>query len=199
MLSVNMSLRFAECFELNGRYWLELRMYAGRNLCKAHVLTRSHIDTACRGLLDASASRARSSMLAHVDLPTSARVVGLHQRQANWHFGRAAYCTSGHLTGRSLKGPTDPRLSVSCSRWSSTAQTRHSQRLHVRAATSVADEHTAASTSQQSLPKFARRTSVKDVKVSICLTGYQVAFCCESQFMTCFAMFREGKTKALVT
>ena len=147
-------------------------MYAGRILHKAHVLTRSNIDTASRRLLHASASRARSPMLAH-DLPTSARVVGSHHRQANWHFGRAAYCTSSHLTGRSLKCPTDPKLS----RWSTAALPRHAHRLRVRAATSATDDCTAASTSQHTLPKFARRTSVKDVKVNTCLPGYQVAFC----------------------
>ena len=151
-------------------------MYAGRSLYKARVLTQLSIDTACRRLLDASASRARPSMLVH-DLPTSARLVGLHQRQANWHFGRAAYCTSSDLTGRSLRGPTNPRLSAGCSKWSTPAHTRHSQSPHVRAATSVADGHTAASKSQPSLPKFARRTSVKDIKVNIYSSGQQIAFC----------------------
>ena len=150
-------------------------MYAGRSLHKAHVLTRLLIDTACRRLLDAS-PRARSSMLAQ-DLPTSARVVGLHQRQANLHFGRAAYCTSSHLTGRSFKGPTSSRLSAGCSRWSTAAQTRHSQRPHVRASATVVDEPTAGSKSQQSLPKFARRTSVRDIKVNTSLPGRLVAFC----------------------
>lgn len=153
---VNLVLPSGPCF---CRHRLELRMYARRTLYKAHLLTCLRIDTTCRRLLDASASRARSPMLAH-DLPTSARAVGSQQRQANWHFGRAAYCTSGHLTGRSLKCLTEPKLS----RWSTAAQTRHAHRSHVRAATSVVEDRTAGATSQHTLPKFARRTSVKDVK-----------------------------------
>lgn len=151
-------------------------MFAARFLHTSHTLTRLHLDTACRRILDASASRARSPMLAH-HLPTSARVVSPHQRQASWHFGRAAYCTSSHRIGRSLTGRTDPRHSAGCSRWSTAAQTRYLQRLHVRAATSVVKEPTAGSTSQKSVPKFARRTSVKDVKVNTPLSCRGAVFC----------------------
>lgn len=157
---------------------LELRMFAAGLLHTSRTLTKLRLGTACRSVLDASASRARSPMLAH-DLPTSARVVSLHQLQASGHFGRAAYCTSSHLTGRSLTGRTDPRLRPGCSKWATTAaQARCHQRFYVCAATSVVNEPTAASTSQRNVPKFARRTSVKDVKVDTRLPCCEAAFCC---------------------
>ncbi|KAL3140446.1 hypothetical protein ABBQ38_004705 [Trebouxia sp. C0009 RCD-2024] len=97
------------------------------------------------------------------DLPTLTRSASL-QFKATWHFGRAAYCTSTPVTDGSLRRLINPRLTTHFTRGSTAARTRHCERSYVCAAASVLDGDKATSTSQPCVPKFGRRTSVKDVK-----------------------------------
>lgn len=138
-------------------------MHAGRVLYTCHLVKPVSFYTACRRVLDVAAGRAHLHMLAQ-DLPTLTRSASL-QFKATWHFGRAAYCTSTPVTDGSLRRLINPRLTTHFTRGSTAARTRHCERSYVCAAASVLDGDKATSTSQPCVPKFGRRTSVKDVKV----------------------------------
>lgn len=144
-------------------------MHAGRILYTCRIVTRCHIDTVCRRLLDAAAGRAEVPMLAQ-DLPTFRRTLGLYQSTAVWHFGRAAYCTWTPLTNRSPRDQINPRQIAHSTRLSTAAHIRQSERSYACTAAHVLEANTASSSSEPDLPKFGRRTSVKDVKVRKPLT-----------------------------
>lgn len=149
-------------------------MHAGRVLYTCHHVKPINCYTACYRVLDVAADRAHLHMLAQ-DLPTLGRSASLHQFKITWHFGRAAYCTSIPATDRSLRRLINPRLTTHFTRGSTAAGTRHCERSYVCAAASVLDGDRATSTSQACVPKFGRRTSVKDVKVSKS-ADYEYAF-----------------------
>ena len=144
-------------------------MYVGRSLHHSSlVVSRHRIGTACRDLLHASAGCAEMLASPH-DLPTIGVTVCRHQHHVICTFGRAAYSTSTHFTHRSPTGRALPRLHNPGSALAAVAQVdaKPHRKLHVCASTSVVDKTSEASTSQPAPLKFARRTTVKDVKVSL--------------------------------
>ena len=104
-----------------------------------------------------------------------------HQACATWHFGRAAYVVPPSPCHRSLERRTDPRRAECAFR-------QHNPIRNVQQRRSAAHCSSVSSTQQTSethiqngaSPGFARRTSIKDVKVndscqSARLVGYFVA------------------------
>ena len=141
-------------------------MHAARILSTCNLVKPLYNCTVCRRVLDAAAGRADLHMLAQ-DLPIPRRSVSLHQFKATWNFGRAAYCISSPVADRSLRRLISPRprLTAHFTSESAAPRTRQCERSYVCAAASVLDANTATSTSQPSVPKFGRRTCIKDVKV----------------------------------
>ncbi len=105
-----------------------------------------------------------------------------HRTCATWHFGRAAYVVPPSPAHRSLERRTDPRRAECAFR-------QHNPIRNVQQRRSAAHCSFVSSTQQTSethiqngaSPGFARRTSIKDVKVndscqSAMLVGYSVAY-----------------------
>lgn len=95
---------------------------------------------------------------------------GAHsQTYATWHFGRAAYLSPISPSHRSLGVRTDlSRANCAVRNHSSTCASKSRKSAkHFCSASSitVAEQRTDARTQNGAAPKFARRTSVKDVKV----------------------------------
>lgn len=95
---------------------------------------------------------------------------GAHsQTYATWHFGRAAYLSPVSPTHRSLGFRTDLSRADCAVRKDSSSGVSTSRKgaKHFCSASSntVAEQRTDAQTQNGAAPKFARRTSVKDVKV----------------------------------
>lgn len=182
-----------------------LRMLAGRLLKSCGSVGRFGSGTACRNRLHASAGRAGSLMIAQSQ-PLPAPLSCLPHHQAICHFGRPSYCASTQLTQRSLAGRADPQLRGKHANFSLRAcsnKVGSAERLHVCAATSVPDDTAEAPLSQPTPTKFARRTSVKDVKVKthICyfFATQLLARNIADKLLLTFAKFREGKAKVSAT